>query len=149
MYGYDVAHCVYDLAIDANIRRREKLDKDVLNGLYNPHFLREYCTVHVNLGRRSGKTQYIIENCTDKDIVIASNISITREIGTMLQHKFISPYRCHNIEKLKSNDFIFSGLSVDTIWVDEPEQCFKHVSYEDFLFVAAQLKAKNIFMFGE
>ena len=54
-----------------------KQNREICEQLYmDPiSYAREFGTVHVNCGRRAGKTQYIVDHATDKDLILVSNVS--------------------------------------------------------------------------
>lgn len=56
---------------DENIRKAESdgIDRSISHSI----FLSDFKTIHINVGRRSGKTRYIIDNAKENDVVLGFN----------------------------------------------------------------------------
>lgn len=123
-----------DDAIQLNRDHRElQYVKDTVNNLSPAQFLMEFGTVAVNIGRRTGKTSYIIDNALSKDLIIVSSMDIARNIKRLTNATVI----VSNGEiGLKHN--IKPHARFDVIYLDEPTMIFSKISKNylyDFLAV--------------
>jgi hypothetical protein len=106
---YEEFHKCIDKLIEINkARRKEFSDLEQNAGTYA--YISEICTVHVDIGRRSGKTAYINSRATDNDLVICPRSS------------FLTLYKIKN--QIVANTDIFEDailtVKYDIIYIDEP-----------------------------
>ena len=60
---------ILTLAIKENKRIRD-LNYSAFHSLPHSQYLKQFCTIHIDIGRGVGKTTYITENATTNDLVI-------------------------------------------------------------------------------
>lgn len=109
------------------------------------NFNREFRTIHVNFGRRTGKTQTIAALSRPTDLVIVHNEETKKHfprcnaevktISEVIRHIQPSPWRtscsCRCSEYVKKYEYV---------WIDEPALCMKFLdSYKAFYELDAQL----------
>ncbi len=106
---------IVDPAIEFN-RTTRPIAADYSQG----SFAEQFCTVQINLGRKKGMTDYIAEAAKSGDLVVVSFpnlISYLRNLGCIAD-------RIISIRDLLS---FCSPVPIDrhdTIWVDNPNDCF-------------------------
>jgi hypothetical protein len=131
-------HEVIDLLISLNLTLR---DEDTRHALPLVQWLKECCTVHCNIGRRSGKTNYIKSRATINDIVIVHN-------HQMKKYLLNETFRVFEPNELRRKDMawdMFSGI----VFVDEPALVFKEIG-RDLLYEILSVKHPKLFlMLGE
>jgi len=86
---------------------------DIKKGMPLTSWLDEIATIHLNLGRRTGKTEYISNNASDKDLVILPR-------GGM-KHMYSSLLDLRTIEDM--NIVGKFPVSPEVLWIDEPRMC--------------------------
>lgn len=69
-----------DNAAGLNILHRNMIGEDVRKAMHPVQYAFEFCTVHIDIGRRIGKTEYIKKNLTDGVIVIVSSNEIRKSL---------------------------------------------------------------------
>lgn len=107
-YYYDEFQSCVDMLVELNKKRRESF-YDLECSMATHAFIKEFCCVHVNIGRRSGKTEYINKRATDDDLVIAPLV----RMGLLYKGKNFY------IENDKENSF--KGRIFRNIYIDEPK----------------------------
>lgn len=116
-------HALINLLINNNKEIRREKNKEFYSAA---HYAREYCTIHLNIGRQSGKTTYIIENATKNDLIVVCNRAM---------HDYILDQSWHKQGRAPTlNIFVASahidnllGREFQTIYVDEPTHCFEKI----------------------
>jgi len=126
--------CIVKLAVEENIRVRS-MNPQWEKSIPRPYYFKENCTVHINIGRATGKTKYILDNSEIGDVVFTfSEISkdLYRSIKT--KHLFSSLRTCVK-EKL---------INVNFVYIDEPSLFLKNQNcnimdvYEAFKYVDSE-----------
>lgn len=131
------------LLVSLNHTRRRAIDPVIEKALSPAGYLREFCTVHVNIGRCTGKTSFIQFNATDNDFIIVPNLNIKDfYVSEGFLPTKVSTFR-HPIPGRPPE-------KVDVFYVDEPKFCFKtQFELDNFYDVAAMYQAHTIVMVGE
>jgi hypothetical protein len=107
---------IVDLAIKENMRIR-KLNPGLKAAISDRIYLQDNCTIHINIGRATGKTQYIIDNAKENDVVIVCS--------KMHKNLFFEKYKTKNVF-YSTNDLIGKRFdNADFIYIDEPALFFK------------------------
>lgn len=133
-----------NLAVNINLSNRSKMNHQLLESC---RFFPEFATVHINPGRRTGKTRYIIDHADKESLVIfgPSNTPIRQ----LMQNRFcviegvsylsIPLYYEQFWNIFQGNDF----SHIKKIYIDEPSLCFYDSSktrYQDNLMTVVSLE---------
>lgn len=110
----------FDKAVKMLIKQNQENRKNFHSKIYDFNFpsmfISELCTVHVNIGRATGKTQFIKNNATKDDLVIAYSRNVYEDC---------SKHNYHILFAQGSNISHFTdairGLRIKNIYIDEPE----------------------------
>ena len=62
-----------DNAATVNLLHRQSLPDEIRNDMHPVHYSFEFCTVHIDIGRMIGKTEYIKRNLAEGVVVIVHN----------------------------------------------------------------------------
>ena len=132
-------------AIKTNQANRGRYEKNIFN--CSPLlWLMEYCTVRIDVGRGVGKTEFIVGNLTDKDIVLVFN----RNMKSIIQNRMNDGKEMRNVVNIQTfTPYNMRPLSPEYIFVDEPSLVFNCVKQEDIMrfFVDAN-KYQTVVMLG-
>jgi len=127
-------------AITANLQQRVK--NESRRSFLDPAiYARECKTVHINIGRQTGKTTAIAQLCRANDLIVFSNTNI----ADMFRHANNNVSRFATVVTINQlrNMFNTHNLCFDYVWIDEPNMCENKVDtnliYE---YVAADLFVK-------
>jgi hypothetical protein len=132
-------------AIKVNQSNRERAERN--HDLCSPLiWLQEYCTVKVDVGRGVGKTDFIVGNLTDKDVVLVFN----RNMKNIIQNRLNDGKEMRNVIDVKTFSPYNMGLkSPEYIFIDEPSLVFNNVRYEDIMrFFVDEKKYQTVVALG-
>lgn len=112
--------------------------------------LRDLSTVHINLGRRTDKTHYIIEKSSTSDLIVCSSLLCLKKFKKALDSKN-KDVIVHTADFITSNRQCFRDMVFDKVWVDEPMMCFdfNRKKLESFYFAVEYARPTQIIMLGE
>lgn len=107
-----------DSLIEANkyIRTCNAKNKE----LFPPaHWAEEMCTIHIDCGRRVGKTEYIKDHLSSTDHIVIVNslqraIDLKCELNSQFDNQFDNIYCVYEVLNNQ-----LDGISFSTIWMDE------------------------------
>lgn len=119
-----------------NLNKRHRINKILI-----PYesYLKEYCTVRVDIGRQIGKTHYIISNATKNDCIIVHNVATKRNIKIFTKAKVYTIKNIYN--KIPGNIF-------KNIWIDEASWMDNNIKNLDFLYsLFANKSVEQTFIF--
>lgn len=108
-------------------------------------YLKEICTVHVDIGRCSGKTDYIIQKATKDDLIVVAN----QATAVSIRENIIHP---ENMNIIYGNTNFprkpFDGFKI--MYVDDPKFCFQKIDYYTIckFFLSEEIE-QTIVMLGE
>jgi len=133
-----------DLLIKENKKHRNRFMKESkkISGIL---YLNSFCTVHCSAGRGIGKTNYIGNHATDKDIIILQD-----RAHVFYFTKQFNGHRFFNVYSIDQVPNILKGRRFQDIYIDEPQLCFKN--YDKFKFyqdISFDGKDHTIIMLGE
>jgi len=123
-----------NLMLSLHQRRLKELPTEIALNLSNIDFLREFCTVRIDLGRQFGKTSYIQKNARVGDLVVVWN-------DTCRKH---TPFR-KDVTCITSNMPLPLGNRYKTIWIDE---WMSIKQKENFYYWMEKLDPERIVIFG-
>lgn len=137
-FGY-----IIDALISLNVRNRGLVPKGKLPPLQQ---LLDHETVHVNIGRATGKTEYILSRIKESDLLIVPNQYSAKMYSEKLGFN----------EKIKivykNEDLDFSNIGrFKVMYIDEPRLCFRNIRKEilyDY-FYNGSIESQLVLMLGE
>lgn len=114
-----------NMLIDVNHRLRETLRQNDIHRRLSPaQYAYEYGTVRCDVGRQTGKTTWIFNNATEKDLIIVPNMRNYRHYLHYTDHLNIV-----TIDSLNS-PIVNSDIIYDNIYIDD----FKVICDRDVRF---------------
>lgn len=119
-------HSYIDALIELNLARRDMRFKHTLH-LTDMASAREFQTIKIDIGRQTGKTDYIANKVTENSLIVTVNVQNANAIKT----------RCNNKCKVYSWRQIKDGIlrghanNFDYVFFDEPMFCFKNMDIDD------------------
>ncbi len=132
MYKYDAFHKVIDELIELNLLHRKEFEKELR--LFSPiEFFREFGTIHCDIGRRTGKTEYIKKRAKKHDLVIVRTYRMTKELYGDIKDKT-------NISSAEQAIDYSRGKRFERIFIDEPgmmgkemiDSFYKYIGHSDY-----------------
>lgn len=110
---------IYEAVLE-NKKNRENFKMGGLSNAYSKtDWMREFCTIHLNIGRNTGKTRHITENAKEGDLVVCREG--TRLLIVDKAKERLSFYVPHISKHVYGK--IFAECQI--IFVDEPKQTLK------------------------
>lgn len=137
-FGY-----LIDALVSLNIRNRGLVPKGRLTPLQQ---LFDHETVHVNIGRATGKTEYILSHIKECDLLVAPN----QYSAKMYNEKLGFNDNIKIVYRNEDLDFSDTG-KFKTMYIDEPRLCFRNIRKEvlyDY-FYNNSVEGQLILMLGE
>ncbi len=109
-------------------------------------WLQEYCTIRVDVGRGVGKTEFIVVNLTDKDVVLVFNQNMKK----LIQNRISSGRDMKNVINVQTfSPYNMNMNAPEYIFVDEPSLVFNNIRYEDIMrFFVDEKKYQTVVMLG-
>jgi hypothetical protein len=84
-------------------------------------------TVHINIGRQTGKTSYIANNCTKNDLVILVDNHLVKQFNAFPQ------VHTRDINVISAGSKIFPDIVPGRIFIDEPSYVFRKMPLYDII----------------
>lgn len=140
-------------AIEANKSYKDSLSGNAIQSMAPTLYARSIATIHINIGRQSGKTTAIINNAKSGDIVIVDNT----KIRDYFLFKFKESGRRGGVE-LTKDQILMPSMLLDlelsekplTVWIDEPGLIFSKIDRSHMYEALASGEADQRFiMLGE
>jgi hypothetical protein len=119
-------HELIDVMIDMNQLLRS-MNRVILAGIDPTQYAIQFCTVRLNVFRGIGKTQYIVDNVTAKDLIVVKDEQMKQLVVSRLNGKEFNILSASMIKNMGR----FSQ-SFEKIYVDEPIMCFDSRSMFEF-----------------
>lgn len=136
---------IYDECISAH---HDKLKTSKQMWFFKNFSLSESHTVHLNLGRRTAKTSYIIDRCEETDIIVVPNFQIRNLMMDVLEKKK-KKVPVYSAEFIFKNPMCFSYMNFRCVWVDEPGLCFMDMKNKrDFYIAISEVNPAIVVMLG-
>jgi hypothetical protein len=140
---------VLDAAIIANrdARKRVELERDAVSSEY---LKRHHCTVHLNIGRITGKTEAIKRLAKRGDVVLVTNEGVRKH----LLRNIPPGSEIYAVDIFTPQKFSkYTGLGREyprTVWIDEPSLVFADVNrYEMYKLLSSDDFNQTFVMLGE
>lgn len=117
-------------------RIKNSTRQDMLNSIGPYGFAREIATIHVNLGRQSGKTFFVNTKAGADDVVIVPPNHVRHHQGSLYRVFSASP---QTVQRLR-------GVTFKTLYVDELRHCVENGLNVDELYSVLR-SVDQIFVF--
>jgi len=105
---------IISLAVIANLKNRRRYSQ--VRWYMNPcFFLKEFCSIHIDIGRATGKTQCIIEIAKENDAVLVRDSFMKQ---SMIAKGMKSKYVFCSIEEMKIQ--VLGINDIEFVYIDEP-----------------------------
>lgn len=118
----------YAISLNERLRNSDKILKEHMSPL---HYAHEFCTIHLNIGRQSGKTKYIIDNATETDLVIVQNHYHAIDLKQNGCKAKVVGSTNFNYELSERNRGLKNLTAINRVFIDEPKLCFENVTKEN------------------
>jgi hypothetical protein len=113
MNNYDKFHQAIDTLIEINKSNKTEFNKSLnFDRVSDELYKKEFCTVKVDIGRRSGKTEYIKRNAKANDLIIAPKLITGRFLYEGLNYV--------SANTLKFESLLVEKALYNNIYIDEP-----------------------------
>lgn len=122
-------HELIDVMIDMNQLMRS-MNRVKLAGIDPIQYAVQFCTVRLNVFRGIGKTQYIVDNVTEKDVIIVKDDHAKKYMYSRLAIRPIIDIQ--SAAMIKNRTLGYCGDSYEKIYVDDPIMCFDSRSMFEF-----------------
>jgi len=133
---------ILDSLLEINLQQQHR-HNDLKMQMSHMDWLLEFGTVHIGLGRQTGKTYAIQHRASSKDMVVVIN----RDNATHFNaHKSFNPTIVTEAE-LINGSMIWRGRSFDRIWIDNASM-FNGDALLNVYENAALCSVKQIIMLG-
>jgi hypothetical protein len=111
---------IVDTAVGFSVQNRRQYFehfKQIRAGMHPAAFAREFCTVHIDLGRRTGKTTYIKQRAEPGDVIITMTADALRRDFSQID------VDCYAAWMIAAERFqqSYRGKAPRLIFIDEPE----------------------------
>ncbi len=140
-----------DLAIELNKDSRNWAINKGLNKTTHPiSWMKEFCTIHIDIGRASGKTKYISEHATINDIIFVSNGGNARMIRDYNDKANIVVVHFDGLQNFMVNKEIENILFPPFIYVDEPKRTLnKNKNFDIYNYYSYCKESPTFILLGE
>jgi hypothetical protein len=138
----------YKYLIDELILLNKRNRTQDLKSMSSPlNYLMSFCTIHVDVGRRVGKTSYILDNANNNDLIIIPNPNFKND-RIYEWRENINLVTASNIENFTKEHF--KNWDHKLIYVDEPRICYQYISpIALFSWILDKKVEQTIIMLGE
>jgi hypothetical protein len=134
-------HAIIDQLVMLNKVNRKRNDH-LTDSMPPAYFAREFCTVSCNIGRQTGKTEYVKLHATDQDIVIVSS-TLLRELHKGAPYRVIAPYEI--LDMTRGSKF----CRYENIYIEEPTYVAKDVKLSDIYRELVVDSGQTFILLGE
>ncbi len=142
----DEVHNMLDKVVDLNKLNRSSIQENVKTSMGNEAYIREYCTIRFDIGRQSGKSEWIRRRATEDDLVIICKTAYKGyfrgiRADVMSIHE-ISRNR-HALTRGTDNKY-------KTVYIDEPMFTLKKISFDEIFpfLINWRIKEQTIILLG-
>jgi hypothetical protein len=127
---------IINKVLKANLQLQQQMQQFRVNMSIST-FAREFQTVHISIGRRSGKTTYIINNAKCSDVVLVQNYYMKKIYPYSFRKNII------DINAFYCNACNYKGLleidMPETIWIDSVQ----YVDYSKLYNAISDIYSKS------
>lgn len=135
--NFDQYHKAIDELISLNLANRTKL-AEYIPMMSPAEWALEFCTVRCDIGRRTGKSEYIKARAKDGDLIIVQNFKTKLHLFSKVPCDVETP------KTLRGNKLKRFG----TVFVDEPSLVFRVMSPNDLFTLLAHDSEQTFVMLG-
>jgi len=135
--SYDDFHNAVDTLVRLNLENRHKLDKDMRLRLGVTHLAMEFHTVRCDIGRRSGKSEYIKRRAKHGDLIVVARDPMK------------TIYRDAQAEVLSAAEIsedTTAEFSLDRVFIDEPRLVAEVSNLAHLYSVLARENSRQVFI---
>jgi len=135
--SYDDFHNAVDTLVRLNLENRHKLDEGMCLRLGVVQLAMEFHTVRCDIGRRSGKSEYIKRRAKHSDLIVVAHDSVKRI------------YRDAKAEVLSAPEISEDAVaeySLDRVFVDEPFLVSRELLLTHLYSVLARNNSNQVFI---
>lgn len=119
---------VVDNMIAYNMQRRNEMAAHLVQSGMSPvHFAMEFCTVKCDVGRRTGKTEYVKQRADQYSLVIVPNKQMVKGYPPNIIVKSIG-------ELTGQNSVRFGRTKPRTIYIEEPQMVFQTMRQHELYY---------------
>lgn len=133
-------------ALLENIKNRKRLRSEGYDeGISKVQWMQQFCTIHLNIGRDTGKTRHIIENAKSGDLIVCREG--TKKLIQVQSNEKLDFYVPHVTKAIQGK--ILGEVKI--IFVDEPKQTLKPFvdDYEFYAIFMVNFNEPIFIMLGE
>ena len=128
---------IFDMMVALNFDNRNSLHPSNINSMHPAEFAKEFKTIHMNMGRQTGKTSLMLDLARPTDLIIVPTMAMVDSLY-------------HRSGTCRAQIVTFSSVfrrrfhNVGYAWVDEPSLYGK-----DFNFLYSHIDAELFIKLGE
>lgn len=115
---------------------------ELVQSLGQSNFVREFGTVHINIGRRVGKTTWIKNNARACDLIIVPNVRCKEPY-------YYKASDVKTVSELELEDDPFNLTNYNWIFIDEPALCGKSAKTSNWFHKCKFTYDSIVIMLGE
>jgi len=114
-------HRMIDDLVALNKKFRDVYAERYFNeGINDVSWVRNFCTIKCCISRGAGKTEYIVQNAVEGDLIVVAMDKDKERLKAYLGGKDIRVVALHELER----GFMRRSRKYKTIYVDEPDRVF-------------------------
>ena len=138
-------HQLVDDLVRINKETRHNL-KNLVMDITMTQYATEVATVHCNIGRRTGKTSYIISRAKPTDLVIVHNDMVIRSMYPSSINVLTSSSVYSFMDQLRGKRV---RIYPSTIYIDEPRLCSSYKPLFEIYSLLAKSPDQTFVLLGE
>jgi len=113
---------VYEAVLE-NVKNRERIRTEGYDkSISKVQWMQQFCTIHINIGRDTGKTRHIVENAKSGDLIVCREG--TKKLIQAQSTEKLDFYVPHVTKAIQGK--ILGEVKI--IFVDEPNGCFLYLN---------------------
>lgn len=128
MYNYDDFHATLDTLLRLNREHRDEA-KAWATHLPALDWAEDFCTVTCDIGRRTGKTEWIKRTATEEDLIVVPDLYVAQQ--------WYKGQTRATVVSARTLDREVRGRKFKTVFVDEPRFVFEVIRRDEFYSLLA------------
>lgn len=106
--------------------------------------------IHINPGRKSGKTRFIAKNVNPQtDLVVLNNISSVEYFCEKMEELGVQKFKPYDFIITPSSSIQGRSLTANRVWVDEPTLCHFHKMFPELVAAFNAASRPTFIVLGE